>query len=336
MRQYSLLVLTDHAGHSEHNSIYSLLLEMRKNKRCKQIDVASRSLKANDLFFEKMAVRSLFAAPVTQNFSFDAGGKHFTQHLRQVRPYAYDAILLRLPHPVSDAFWSFLETAFPKMLFINQPSGMRKIGNKAFMLQFPQLCPPMKLCQSLEEIDAARQQYPIVLKPLFSYGGKGILQIRGEEVLRSEGGKMSFQEFAQAYEADPIPYLAVKFLENVDRGDKRLVVCCGEVLGAALRLPAAGSWVCNIAQGGSSTPATPDDDELAIIATIDPVLKKNGVVFYGIDTLVDDDGRRKLSEINALSIGGLYAMQNEHGIPAAKRAADLLWNYIHEMHHGEG
>lgn len=308
---------------------------MRKHKRCKQIDVASRSIKANELFFEKMAVRSLFAAPVTQNFYFESTGKLFTQNLRQVRPYAYDAMFLRLPHPIPQTFWEFLESSFPKMLFINRPSGMLKAGNKAFMLQFPQLCPPMKLCNSIEEIDELRHQYPIVLKPLMSYGGKGIYLIRGDEVLPSEGGSIRFEEFARNFAAAPSSYLAVKFLENVKLGDKRLVVCCGEVLGAALRLPSKSGWVCNVAQGGSATKATPDEDELEIIRTIDPVLRENGVIFYGIDTLVGDDGRRKLSEINALSIGGLHAMQTLQGIPATKRAAELLWNYIHELHHNE-
>ncbi|MCB9293917.1 MAG: hypothetical protein H6559_12470 [Lewinellaceae bacterium] len=40
----------------------------------------------------------------------------------------------------------------------------------------------------------------------------------------------------------------MKFLRNVRQGDKRIIVVNGEVLGAVLRLPPRGSWLCNAAQ----------------------------------------------------------------------------------------
>ncbi|RMD97386.1 MAG: hypothetical protein D6816_17630 [Bacteroidetes bacterium] len=335
MKKYRLLVLTDHRGHSTENSIYPLLLEMRKHKRCAGIDVASRGLENNRLFFENRAVKNLFAAPVSQTFAWDEAGSAFKKNLERVSPRTYDAVLLRLPHPVAEEFWDFLETEFPSVYFINNPAGMLKTGNKLFMLNFPELCPPMKACHSIEDIDEMRKQFPVVLKPVMSYGGKGIVRIKGDEVVFSEGEKMSFGQFAEANHQHPEPYLAVKFLRNVTEGDKRIVVCCGEVLGAVLRYPPADSWICNVAQGGSSAESAPDENELAIVARIDPAMRENGVIFYGIDTLCDDEGRRVLSEINALSIGGLHAMRTPAGVPATKRAAELLWERIHEEHKAE-
>lgn len=142
---------------------------------------------------------------------------------------------------------------------------------------------------------------------------------------------MPYSHWSEQYAQCPVPYLAVQFLPNVTKGDKRIVVCCGEMLGAALRTPAKGQWMCNVSRGGSYSISSPDADEIDIIAAINPILRSLGVVFYGVDTLENDRGKRALSEINTLSIGGLHAMRNANGVPAIKRAGDLLWDYIHEQ-----
>ena len=42
----------------------------------------------------------------------------------------------------------------------------------------------------------------------------------------------------------------MKFLEGVDKGDKRTIVVNGKKIISVLRKPARGSWLCNISQGG--------------------------------------------------------------------------------------
>ena len=49
---------------------------------------------------------------------------------------------------------------------------------------------------------------------------------------------------------------------------------------------------------------------------------------YGFDTLVDDDGKRVLSEINTLSIGGIGPLAELSGRPVIREAAKLLWGYL--------
>jgi glutathione synthase len=82
--------------------------------------------------------------------------------------------------------------------------------------------------------------------------------------------------------------------------------------------------------GGKSSMAQPDEDEMAIIRQIDPHLASHGIIFYGIDTLVGDDGKRVLSEINTTSIGGLPKIAEYSGKPVVGQAAGLLLDYIEE------
>jgi glutathione synthase len=51
-------------------------------------------------------------------------------------------------------------------------------------------------------------------------------------------------------------------------------------------------------------------------------------VLYGFDTLVDDDGKRVLSEINTMSVGGLLPLQEMIGTPVVMNAATGILDYV--------
>lgn len=112
------------------------------------------------------------------------------------------------------------------------------------------------------------------------------------------------------------------------KGDKRVIVVGGKILGASLRLPAKDSWICNVAMGGSSNHAVADAEEITMVEKINPTLQKMGIVMYGVDTLVGDDGKRILSELNTTSIGGLPQIAALMGQPLVEEAVELIWAYI--------
>jgi len=51
---------------------------------------------------------------------------------------------------------------------------------------------------------------------------------------------------------------------------------------------------------------------------------------YGVDTLVGDDGKRVLSEINTTSIGGLPQIAAMNNLPLVERAIDLIWEFYND------
>lgn len=329
MRRFKLLVLTDHRNHSAENSLYALVQAMRNHPLCQQVDVATRANELNNAFFAEYSSRELWVNKVDQSFGFTTDGAGFKEALRSASLEEYDVIWLRMPPPLSDDFLQFLEERFPDQLIINDPKGIQITGSKEFLLNFPEQCPPMKVCRSIEDIIAFKEHFPIVLKPFQEYGGKGIIRIDGDQVW--EGNNESkFADFVQKLRTEKFEYLGVQFLKNVSQGDKRIVVVHGKVMGASLRLPAKDSWICNVAMGGSSNFAEADADEIGIIRQINPVLSKMGIVMYGVDTLVNDQGRRVLSEINTTSIGGLPQIARLTGRPLVQEAADLIMQYITE------
>ncbi|MEM8528380.1 MAG: glutathione synthetase [Bacteroidota bacterium] len=329
MRKFRMLVLTDHTNHSAENSLYALVKAMNVHPSCLQLDVATRGNPSNDLFFKGQIAKDLFVNEVNEDFAFSANGLSFKRNIRLENLKTYDVIWLRMPPPLSSDFLDFLQQAFPQQLIINDPKGIQIAGSKEFLTRFPECCPPMKVCESIADIVHFKSRFPIVLKPFREYGGKGIVRIDGEQVWE-ENQQITFAEFIDKIRDTNIQYLGVKFLKNVSKGDKRIIVVNGKIMGASLRLPAQDSWLCNVAMGGSSNFTEADEDEMEIVRQINPPLSEMGIVMYGVDTLVGDDGKRILSEINTTSIGGLPQIAQLTGKPLLKEAADLIWSYIKE------
>ncbi|TAE47493.1 MAG: hypothetical protein EAZ89_17725 [Bacteroidetes bacterium] len=330
--KYRILILTDHKAHHPKESLYPLLREMRKHPSCGSIEVASKGAEVNRDFFKGRGKGMIYSTLPGPHFRYQSSGKQFERRLRAVHPSEFDVVLLRQGRP-KPKFLHFLTQHADAARIINRPEGILEAGSKQFLLTFPELCPPMRICRSIEEVESLKNTFPIVLKPFFGSGGKGILRISEEEVwdgLRRE----SWQNYLPRLEKKlKKGLLAMKYLPNVEQGDKRIIVVNGQITGSALRLPAKGSWLCNVSQGGSETASPPDENERRIAEIVTPEMQRRGVVIFGFDTLVDDNGQRVLSEINAANPGGMLPAQLSSGEPVVRRSARELWKYI-QLHIG--
>ncbi len=326
MKKYNVLILTDHSHHSSENSLYKLANAMSQHHYTGHIYIASRGNKANHLFFESKPVKTLEATSIKNGIQYD-NINPLGQNLESISIDQFDLIWLRLPPPLGKFFLNFLDKTFAKAVVINNPKSIYKTGSKEYLLNFQEVCAPMQICNSVEDIAFFKSHFPIILKPLRDYGGNGIVKIDGDKV--STGKQtMTYDTFIKNLPDNKnLNYLGVRFLKNVYQGDKRIVVVNGEVLGASLRLPADGSWLCNVAMGGSSHLATLEPEEYGIVNTINPHLLEKGIVMYGVDTLVGDNGKRVLSEINTTSIGGLPQIAALMNKPLVEKAIDLIWDY---------
>jgi glutathione synthase len=124
--------------------------------------------------------------------------------------------------------------------------------------------------------------------------------------------------------------MAMKYLKKVNQGDKRILVVAGVCLGAVLRVPKSGSWLCNLAQGATSESVELTKEESYIVNMVDPMLSKEGINVYGIDTLVDDDGKRIMSEINTTNVGGFVQLQETSEIDILHKTVELMFNRLEE------
>ena len=225
-------------------------------------------------------------------------GNHFTLSEKTIIDLAdIDVVLMRQDPPFDMSYISathLLDLVHPKTLVVNNPSEVRNAPEKLFMLRYPELLAPTIISRDARAIhDFRDEQKDIILKPLFGNGGAGVFHIPpGDENLNS-----LLEMFAGLNQE---PLMVQKYLPDVRKGDKRIILVDGVPVGGTNRVPQIGEARSNMHVGGSAekTQLTSRDQE--ICEAIGPDLKKRGLIFVGIDVIGDF-----LTEINVTSPTGL-------------------------------
>ena len=115
------------------------------------------------------------------------------------------------------------------------------------------------------------------------------------------------------------PFIAQRYLPEVRRGDKRIILVDGKAAGAINRVPALNENRSNMHVGGRPEPATLTKREQEICEAIGPDLKKRGLIFVGIDVIGD-----YMTEINVTSPTGIREVKKFGGADIAA----LFWDAI--------
>ncbi len=244
-------------------------------------------------------------------------GDHFTLGESSVYDLsAADVVLMRQDPPFDMAYITsthILERLQPATLVFNDPAEVRNAPEKLFVTLFPDLMPPTLITSDAAEIRAFRERHQdIILKPLYGNGGAGVFRVRPDD--ENLGALL---EMFTAFYREPI--VVQRYLPEVRKGDKRIILIDGEFAGAINRVPALGEARSNMHVGGKPEPATLTAREKIICETIGPELKKRGLIFAGIDVIGD-----YLTEINVTSPTGIQEVKRFGGPDGSK----LIWDAI--------
>ncbi|MFP5449585.1 MAG: glutathione synthase [Alphaproteobacteria bacterium] len=253
----------------------------------------------------------------------DVKGDHATFGGWERRDLAeMDVVLLRQDPPFDMAYITathILDAIHPKTLVVNNPTEVRNAPEKLFVTTFPGVQPPTLITSDIEAIYAFRAEHgDVVLKPLHGHGGSGVARL-----LADDPNLDALLELHAAIGREPV--IIQKFVPDVTKGDKRILLVDGEPVGAINRVPGAGQIRSNLRVGGraEAVELTARDRELCGI--IGPELKARGLLFVGIDVIGD-----YLTEINVTSPTGARALQKFTGIDAT----DLMWARIEAIRAG--
>lgn len=323
----SILLLTDHTTHIEIDSFYELVNAMVRSKLFGDISIASRGVIENKKFFVEPLENEIYIHKVNNYIYY---GYEWDKNLIKIENFDFDVVMLRVDQPINNNFLTTIEQKNKTSLFINSPRGMIRTNNKDFLLNISTFTPTSIVSNSVSEILQISKDKEIVIKPLNSYGGKGIAKIYKNDAY-IENNKVSVDEFTLHLSnliAKDKTVLVMDYLKNVFQGDKRILVVHGHILGAILRTPASNSWICNLSSGAKVIQSHVDEDEINIIKSINSILEKNGIVIYGIDTLVDNNGKRVLSEINTANVGGFVQLEKFQKQPILDILIQHLYSYI--------
>ena len=228
----------------------------------------------------------------------------------------FDVVWLRQDPPFDMSYITtthLLDRLAPGTLVVNDPTWVRNWPEKLMVLDFPDLTPPTLVTRDLARLKAFRARHEdVVLKPLFGNGGAGVFRLRP-----GDGNLNSLHELFSGINREPL--IMQKFLPDVSKGDKRIILVDGEAIGAINRVPAEGETRSNMHVGGRPEKVALTDRDREICAAIGPVLKEKGQIFVGIDVIGE-----YLTEINVTSPTGIQELERFDGT----NAAAAIWEAI--------
>ena len=220
----------------------------------------------------------------------------FTQTPSSVRSIKdFGAVVMRKDPPFDSEFFyatHLLEQAEREGAKVfNKPRALRDHPEKLAILEFPQFIGPTLVTRSADAIRAFHAVYQdIILKPLDGMGGMGIFRVGPDGLNLGSITETLNQGGAQTV-------MVQKYLAEIVKGDKRVLVIGGEVVPFTLaRIPQGSEIRGNLAVGGKGVamPITPREREIA--SALGPTLAARGLLLVGLDVIGDC-----LTEINVTS-----------------------------------
>ena len=225
-------------------------------------------------------------------------------------------VLMRQDPPFDMAYITatlLLERLAPRTLVLNDPFHVRNAPEKLFVTLFRAFMPPTLITSDREEIRSFRGEHrDIILKPLYGNGGAGVFRVKEDD----ENLGALLEMFTQIYRE---PVVVQRYIPEVRRGDKRIILVDGAVAGAINRVPAQGEARSNLHVGGRPEATTLTEREKQICEALGPQLRERGLVFAGIDVIGG-----YLTEVNVTSPTGIQEIKRLGGPDISKPIWDAM------------
>ena len=231
-----------------------------------------------------------------------------------------DVILLRQDPPFDMTYITnthILETLHPKTFVVNNPFEVRNAPEKLFVNNFKEFIPETLITRNLIEINKFRKEFKeIIVKPLYGNGGKQIFHIRENDPNLSSLLEMFFDHSNE-------PLIIQRYLPEVRKGDCRVIMINGEVVGAVNRVPPKGEARSNLHVGGTAERKILSNKEMKICEALSEELKKRELILVGLDIIGD-----YLTEINVTSPTGIQEISKFNKINLSAKFWDAVESYI--------
>ncbi|MEM8505253.1 MAG: glutathione synthase [Cyanobacteria bacterium P01_D01_bin.1] len=238
-----------------------------------------------------------------------------------------DAIFMRKDPPVTVPYLyvtyilDYIDSQ--KTQVINSPAGLRAANEKMYALQFTEAIPETIVSADKQVIREVVERWGAgVLKPL---GGKA-----GEGILFLEGGDRNFNSIIEvSTQQGKEPVMVQAYLPAAKEGDKRVILLNGDPIGAVNRVPTGKEFRGNMAVGGRSDKTQLTERDLEICKQVAPALRKDGLVFVGIDIIGG-----YLTEVNVTSPTGIREIDRLDDVRLGNQVVEWVEKAYHEMQNG--
>ena len=216
-------------------------------------------------------------------------------------------ILIRQDPPFNLEYISttyILDHLKKKVKIINDPTSIRNISEKLYSAKYKKFMPNTLFSQDLDEIKKFfSKNNKVIIKPIHSYSGNDILLLKKFD-------QKKIKKFIKIHDH----IMMQSFLPKIEKGDKRVFIINGKVVGAISRIPKKGSYLSNMSKGAMPVNTKLTSKEMMISKKIAKDLKKENIFFSGIDFI----DQKLNGDINVTSPTGLKTLFDLSNINLAK------------------
>ena len=217
-------------------------------------------------------------------------------------------ILIRQNPPFNLEYISttfILDTIKDKVKIINNPTSIRNISEKLYSAKYLKFMPLTIFTQNIDEIKKFFIKHKkIIIKPIHSFGGNDINLLT----------KFNLKLIKRILKKHNY-IMCQKFLPKISKGDKRVFIINGKIVGAISRVPKKGSFLSNLSKGGKAIKTNLTIKEKQISKKIAKDLKKENIFFAGIDFI----DQKLNGDINVTSPTGLKNLYDVSQVNLAKK-----------------
>ena len=216
-------------------------------------------------------------------------------------------ILIRQDPPFNLEYISttyILDTIKDNVKIINDPTSIRNISEKLYSAKYLKFMPQTIFTQNINEIEKFFKNHKrIIIKPIHSFSGNDIY------LLKKFNSKL-IKNFVKKHDH----IMCQKYLPKISKGDKRVFLINGKVVGVISRVPKKGSFLSNMSKGAKpiNTKLTKTESRISKLIAQDLIKKK--IFFAGIDFI----DQKLNGDINVTSPTGLKTFYDLSKVNLAK------------------
>ncbi len=227
---------------------------------------------------------------------FDYSKKKFYKKIRKQKLDLSKCkfILIRQDPPFNLEYISttyILDKIKNKVKIINDPTSIRNISEKLYSSKYLRFMPDTIFTKNIKEIkNFFSKNKSVIIKPIYGHGGNDIYLLN----------KLNLK-FIKRFIKKHDHIVCQKYLPKINRGDKRVFLINGKIVGAISRIPKKGSFLSNISKGAKPVRTQLTKIENRISKLVAKNLKKENIFFAGIDFI----DQKLNGDINVTSPTGL-------------------------------
>ena len=216
-------------------------------------------------------------------------------------------ILIRQDPPFNLEYISttyILDTIKDNVKIINDPTSIRNVSEKLYSAKYFKFMPQTIFTHNINEIKKFFKNHKrIIIKPIHSFSGNDI------HLLKRFNSKL-VKNFVKKHDH----IMCQKYLPKISKGDKRVFLINGKVVGVISRVPKKGSFLSNMSKGAKPINTKLTKIESRISKLIAQDLKKKKIFFAGIDFI----DQKLNGDINVTSPTGLKTFYDLSKVNLAK------------------